>query len=200
MGSHPERREQILTVSEELFAEKGIASTTVREIGDAAGVFSGSLYHYFKSKDAIVVEMLTRYVARVHDAYAEVIDAALPPIDTLRAMIDTTLRLVEEYPHPTAVWQNDQQYLRENGLLEEMSRRSVDVAKLWYDVIERGVKDGVLRDDIPVDVFYRSLRIAVWQWQSMQWIDIPSYSRAELTDHMTRLFLDGFAARRSRRR
>ena len=45
-----------------MFARKGIGATTVREIADAVGVLSGSLYHHFESKDTIVDEILNRYV------------------------------------------------------------------------------------------------------------------------------------------
>jgi AcrR family transcriptional regulator len=50
-----DRRAVILARSAELFATRGVAATTVRDIGEAAGLLSGSLYHYFPSKDAIVV-------------------------------------------------------------------------------------------------------------------------------------------------
>src|SRR5262249_57938903 len=46
-----ERREEILAIAAKIFADKGYASTTVREIADAAGILSGSLYHHFDSKE-----------------------------------------------------------------------------------------------------------------------------------------------------
>ena len=57
-----ERRRQILDRSGEIFATKGISATTVREIADACGVYSGTLYHYFPSKEAIVTEIIRVYV------------------------------------------------------------------------------------------------------------------------------------------
>ena len=44
------RREEILQVAALLFAAKGYEETTIREIGDAAGILSGSLYHLFQTK------------------------------------------------------------------------------------------------------------------------------------------------------
>ncbi|MGN0125277.1 MAG: TetR/AcrR family transcriptional regulator, partial [Rhodococcus sp. (in: high G+C Gram-positive bacteria)] len=49
-----ERKRQILDRSAEIFARKGVTATTIREIADAVGVYSGALYHYFPSKEAIV--------------------------------------------------------------------------------------------------------------------------------------------------
>ncbi len=55
------RREVILTESARLFSDRGIAATTIREIGEAVGLNSGTLYHYFKSKDAIVSEIWSAF-------------------------------------------------------------------------------------------------------------------------------------------
>ena len=39
------RRDELLAIAAELFATKGFKNTTVRDIADAAGILSGSLYH-----------------------------------------------------------------------------------------------------------------------------------------------------------
>ena len=44
------RREELLAIAASLFAERGFKNTTVRDIADAAGILSGSLYHHFDSK------------------------------------------------------------------------------------------------------------------------------------------------------
>ena len=41
-----------------MFADRGFGATTVREIADAAGILSGSLYHHFDSKESIVDELV----------------------------------------------------------------------------------------------------------------------------------------------
>src|ERR1700730_5741620 len=56
------RRAEILELAAELFAKQGVDRTTVREIGNAVGMLSGSLYHYFESKEAIVTEIVTGYL------------------------------------------------------------------------------------------------------------------------------------------
>src|ERR1700744_4497599 len=52
----------------ELFAEKGFRATTVREIADAAGILSGSLYHHFDSKESIGDEILSSFI---HDVLGD---------------------------------------------------------------------------------------------------------------------------------
>jgi AcrR family transcriptional regulator len=55
-----EPREEILAAAAGLFTTKGFAATTTREIASASGLEQGSLFHYFRRKDAILAELLDR--------------------------------------------------------------------------------------------------------------------------------------------
>lgn len=51
-------REQILDAAGRLFATRGFAATSTREIAEKVGVRQASLYHYFGSKDEILADLL----------------------------------------------------------------------------------------------------------------------------------------------
>lgn len=51
------RRRQILEIAARLFARDGYRGTSIRDIGEEAGVLGGSLYHHIRSKDALFVEL-----------------------------------------------------------------------------------------------------------------------------------------------
>ncbi|MBW2551954.1 MAG: helix-turn-helix transcriptional regulator, partial [Deltaproteobacteria bacterium] len=51
-------REVILRTAERLFAERGFAATSVRDIVGEAGTSAPSLYHFFGSKENLVVELI----------------------------------------------------------------------------------------------------------------------------------------------
>jgi len=65
MGVHPKRRRvvdkraAIIDAAVSLFAHRGFYGTTVPEIAAAAGVATGSIYLYFKTKEALVNAALT---------------------------------------------------------------------------------------------------------------------------------------------
>jgi AcrR family transcriptional regulator len=46
-------RQRLLEAAEDLFASKGFAATTTREISDRAGLSRGLLYYHFPSKEAL---------------------------------------------------------------------------------------------------------------------------------------------------
>jgi AcrR family transcriptional regulator len=55
------RREQLLGVALDIFAEKGFRGSTIRDIAHAAGITEGLIYHYFPSKAALLQAVLERY-------------------------------------------------------------------------------------------------------------------------------------------
>lgn len=54
-----DRQRDILAAAASLFAERGYAATSMRDIGERVGLLGGSLYHHIRSKEALFV--------RIHD-------------------------------------------------------------------------------------------------------------------------------------
>ncbi|HEV3358705.1 MAG TPA: TetR/AcrR family transcriptional regulator [Pseudonocardiaceae bacterium] len=54
----PTRREQILAAAAELFARRGFHGVGIDDIGAAVGISGPALYRHFRSKDAMLGEML----------------------------------------------------------------------------------------------------------------------------------------------
>lgn len=57
-GSGCERRQELLGIAVELFAKNGYHKTKISDIVRQAGVAQGTFYWYFKSKEAIVLEII----------------------------------------------------------------------------------------------------------------------------------------------
>lgn len=72
-----------------LFLNKGYEATGIAEILREAGVNSGSLYYFFKSKEELLLAVLDWYVANL---YVEVIDPAIAqttdPIERVFKVLD----------------------------------------------------------------------------------------------------------------
>lgn len=51
-------RRELLHKSFELFAQKGYGTITMRQIAEGLGVSTGTLYHYFPSKEAIFLQLV----------------------------------------------------------------------------------------------------------------------------------------------
>lgn len=61
------RREHILNVAFELFAEKGYSATGMRDIMKTANISKGGIYVYFESKTAILLAIVKRFDNNRHN-------------------------------------------------------------------------------------------------------------------------------------
>ena len=77
----PNKIAEIQNVAAKLFASQGYHSTSIREIAGVLGINQATLYHYFKSKEEILFQLIND---ALDDAYKTLIDirkADLPPVD-----------------------------------------------------------------------------------------------------------------------
>jgi AcrR family transcriptional regulator len=85
------RRRQILEIAAQLFARKGYRGTSMRDIGEQAGVLGGSLYHHIKSKDALFIELHNAALDEAEERIAEAVRAQSEPWAKLLAACATLL-------------------------------------------------------------------------------------------------------------
>ena len=57
-----DRRTELVAAARDLYDEKGLTKTTVKDIADRCGVTRSLFYHYFSDKDAITSAVLDDYV------------------------------------------------------------------------------------------------------------------------------------------
>jgi len=189
-----ERRERILASAAALFARKGVSATTVREIADEVGMLSGSLYHHFDSKEAMVDEIVTSYLEDLRTRYKAVLARDTDPRTKLHDLVVVSLEVVEAHPHATEIYQNDVNYLAQIERFSYLKSAGKEVQSTWLDVITAGVREGMFRSDLDPKILYRLMRDAVWL--SVRWFKpTKEYPIARLAEECTSLFLDGLAAR-----
>jgi TetR/AcrR family transcriptional regulator len=71
-----EVRERLLSGATGLFASKGYAATTVREIVERAGVTKPVLYYYFRSKEGIYLDLMQQPFGKFAEAIGEAVRTA----------------------------------------------------------------------------------------------------------------------------
>jgi AcrR family transcriptional regulator len=87
------RRDQILEIAAQLFALKGYRGTSMRDIGQRAGVLGGSLYYHIKSKDALFVEIHDAALDAASVRISAAVAAESDPWDRLEAAATTLLEI-----------------------------------------------------------------------------------------------------------
>ena len=142
------RRDEIVAGAAELFARNGIAATTVRDIGEAVGMLSGSLYHYFTSKEEIVDAIISSYLDDLRLRYRDAIENVEDPIEQLRALIHASFHSVAEYPAACEIYQKDFGYLTQLPRFAYMKRTASQTQKIWMETIQQGIDQGLFVKDL----------------------------------------------------
>lgn len=185
------RREVILAESARLFSDRGLAATTIREIGEAVGLNSGTLYHYFSSKDAIVSEILMSFLTDLVDRYDAVVAAPASARERLGHIVRVSLETADRHPYATEIYQNEFTNLNALPRYTEIAAAVEAAHAAWFRVVEDGVHGGEFNSGIDVFEFQRMMRECVFM--SVRWHrktlarDIDS-----ITGTLTTVFLDGF--------
>jgi AcrR family transcriptional regulator len=186
------RRDDILAQAAELFAERGVSATTVRQIADRVGMLSGSLYHHFVSKEVIAEEIVISYLDDLRESYRSLSERKLAPLDMLRELVLSSFDVAADHPHAVEVYQNEGAFLATVPRHKHIETVAKEIHAFWADVIDAGVTSGQLRSDISPRLFHRLLRDAVWL--SPRWYR-PSkqYTHTQLAEDVLAVFVEGFA-------
>lgn len=161
------RREELLELAASMFAERGLRATTVRDIADAAGILSGSLYHHFSSKEEMVDEVLRGFLDWLFDRYQQIIDTERNPLERLRGLFMASFDAIEHHHAEVVIYQDEAKRLSGQprfGYVDDLNKRQ---RKMWVDVLTEGVEQGYFRSDIDVDLVYRFIRDTTWV--SVRW-------------------------------
>jgi len=97
-------------LASQLFAQKGYRATTVREIADAAGILSGSLYHHFESKESIGDEILTSFLDDIRVDYRAAVSSGGDPRSVLEQIVRNSSQTLAKHRAALSMLQNDWSY------------------------------------------------------------------------------------------
>ena len=184
-----ERRQEILRAAGEIFAERGIANTTVRDIGTRVGILPGSLYYHFRSKDEMVLELLDQNLTELVGSMNEAA-AGREPLDALRHTIRVAVHHAATNPTVIRILRNNVSYLRTNPALASVERLRQANRLMWIGLVKSCIASGQIRPDVNADMVVRAM------WDSVmgtpRWFPPQGRRRPDaVADQLISLFLDG---------
>jgi AcrR family transcriptional regulator len=191
-GSTSGRREELLSIAARLFAERGFKNTTVRDIADAAGILSGSLYHHFDSKEAMVDELLDSFQTALWQEYDAIEASDRSPREKLEAVVRVSFDAIDAHHSEVAIFQNDAAFLTTFARFAYLEERNKRFRTLWTGLLADGMAAGELRSDLDVELVYRFLRDTVWV--AVRWYRPGGdLSPGQVADQYLRILLEGIA-------
>jgi AcrR family transcriptional regulator len=136
--------ERVRRVAAELFASRGFHGTGMSELGRAAGLGRGALYHHITSKEELLFDIASRYLRSLVAFGADLVTQDLPPEERLRALSRGVMRTVADHlPELTVCFREAQWVTGERrGELGDLHAR---YQRVWATVLRMGVDQGAFR-------------------------------------------------------
>jgi AcrR family transcriptional regulator len=126
-----QREQQILTVAEQVFAERGYSATTMEDIADHVGVTKPLIYDYFGSKEGLLSAAVSRARTQLGDAtdaawHGAGADAPLEAV--FRAGVRAFFDFIDEHANAFALIQQEGALASRAGSLLESIREQQSAA------------------------------------------------------------------------
>ena len=185
-----DRRTEILRLASHIFAERGFVGATVRDIAEAAGILSGSLYHHFDSKESMLEEILRAMLEGLERQYEVTAAKDVDASTALREMLGIGLRAVVEQRNEIKILHNDYGYFTELERFAFVGEQGHRIMDLYVQVLDRGVANGEFSSNVDARVAYRAIMGAIFS--AVRWFqpDGPM-SVEDLADQFADLYIAG---------
>jgi TetR/AcrR family transcriptional repressor of nem operon len=140
------------------FRFNGYKSCTIEDIASKAGVFKGSFYNHFKSKEALAIEVTKRYVEEIVLAQLE-LEGPPSAIKRLRAHFEKIAAIQENLHYPGCMMANFSAEIADLG--PDLRSTLRDTVNQWCrsvaEVIRQAQAEGAVSKEMKADLLSRFL-------------------------------------------
>ncbi len=189
------RRTEVLEIAASLVATSGLR-TSMHEIAGAAGIQTGSLYHHFESKEALLAELLGRY----HTDLDHVAERALDTLDdpdsrpAFSRIADLGIAIARcAVAHRAAIQISLYEAPNSNPeLVEWAQRRPTAILEAMYQTLRAARWSGYIRSDVDLPI----LGDRICQTMLQIGLDVVRHnaSTEQLATLLCRIMLEGLSA------
>jgi TetR/AcrR family fatty acid metabolism transcriptional regulator len=163
-----DKKKRIIDAAIDVIAEKGYHLARISDIAKCASVADGTIYLYFKNKEAILLTIFEEKMAELIHLVRTELATISGAEDRLRCFIYQHFLQVKKHPALARVLQIE---LRQSSrFIHDYRPESLwAYLRIASDIIKEGQQEGVFRDDIDPFIFQWSLFGALDEL-SVQWI------------------------------
>lgn len=184
-----QRREQLLEVARELFAERGFEGTSVEEIAARAGVSKPVVYEHFGGKEGAYAVVVDREVRTLHD---EIRTALTTPHAGSRELLErgamALLDYIDRCPDGFRILSRDSSVGNPSGSFASILS---DIAVQVEDLLES--EFARLGQDPRFAGLYAQALVGLVAMTGQQWLDNREPDRLVVARHLINLAWNGMA-------
>jgi AcrR family transcriptional regulator len=116
------RRQEMVYAAAKVFAQRGYDRTTMQDLAASMGLATGALYHYFGSKEQLLIEICDQLMEPLLERAHAVVLGDDRPEDQLRALVRMWVANVVQY--------------RDHMLVFQQERHAIETGSKWRGVRE----------------------------------------------------------------
>ncbi|WP_051341801.1 TetR/AcrR family transcriptional regulator [Pseudonocardia spinosispora] len=189
----PVPHDQILKHASTLFYERGFGATSIRDIANAAGISSSTMYHHFTNKQDVLHAVVSRFMTDFVDATVPVLrDAGLSPTERIRRTVRLHIEISEDR-RPELLTGNP---IR-NALAPENRDHGLELQRTYHDAVHDTIDAGCRSGEFVVrDVRITTMAILDMLNGIREWFSPAGpLTRAEIVDRYVDLVMAVLGAR-----
>ncbi|AAT61463.1 TetR family transcriptional regulator [Bacillus cereus 95/8201] len=168
---YEERRKEILETAERLFLTKGYTKTTVNDILKEIGIAKGTFYHYFKSKEEVMDEIIMRIIKEdVAKAKVIVSNPNIPVLEKLFRVLmeqspksgDIKDKMIDAFHQPNNA------EMHQKSLVQSI----IHLSPVLTEILEQGIEEGIFSTSYPqetIELLLSSAQVifdeGLFQWK-----------------------------------
>jgi len=161
----PETREAIHSAALELFARRGYHATSMRAIASAARVQPAAIYHWYPSKEAILVGLQDGFMEQLTARVLAAVERQQAPAMRLAAAVREHVVFHGLHRRAAFVTDSEIRALTDGPRLALIAKRD-DYQEMFSEMIREGLRDGSLRvsdaDIATYAILLQCTGVALW--------------------------------------
>lgn len=187
--TRPEREAQLLQVAEEVLVERGYQDTTIEEIAERAGITKPVIYDHFKSKDELLLRVITRAHAELEWATVAAAREVSDPSDAEELVSVVTRAWFEFIDGHRAAFalMRQERYLA----LGQVERIRVDQSRVLAGALRRTRQFADLAEE-RLEVLGNAI-VGITERYSIWRLDRPEISTDQASEDVTGLIWNGIS-------
>jgi TetR/AcrR family fatty acid metabolism transcriptional regulator len=188
-----DKHQQIIDAAVRVFARNGYYNSRVSDIAREAGIASGTIYLYFRTKDEILVTLFREKMAAWVTHVREQIRGEADVVAKVRRLVALHFGVLERDPALAEVVQVE---LRQgHKFFRGASAHEISAYfELIASVLEEGQAAGVFRRDVAVRTAVKVLFGAMDQMATSWVLGKRKYRLSDAADEVANIFLRGVTA------
>jgi AcrR family transcriptional regulator len=141
-------RTAILDAAEVLFASKGYAATTVKQIAVKAVRNTALIHYYFETKEKLYKEVLRRVVTHLVEVTSIALISAPNPEQSIRSVVRAQLSVLRMHPHVHQLIVREMADWGAAHAEDAIHTLAATIFRRFCDFIAAGQREGRFRQDV----------------------------------------------------